>query len=346
MAIPAIPTNLYVQTANSQVYLSWDLISGATSYSVQRSTDGVTFTTVSSPSVPNYLDTSVTIGTQYFYQVASTNTSGTSPYTPSQSAVPVPTGEMSLGQLRLNSQQRADRVNSEFVTLPEWNSYINQSLFELYDLLITAYEEYYVASPAQFTTDGSSQVFPLPDGSTSFINSLTGQSFVAPPFYKLKGVDLGVSNANTGWVTINKFNFIDRNKYFYPNTQSTIYGVFNMSYRMLGNNIEFIPLPSSNQNIRLWYIPRMVMLLKDTDITSQSVSGWIEYVIVDAAIKALQKEESDTSVLQMQKEALIKRIEASARNRDQGMPDTISDTRSLGSWGNNGGPMGGYPGGF
>ena len=61
---------------------------------------------------------------------------------------------------------------------------------------------------------------------------------------------------------------LDRNKYFYPNTQSTIYGVFNMEYRIMGmSNVMFIPIPSGNQYIRLWYYPRMKMLQADNDVT-------------------------------------------------------------------------------
>jgi hypothetical protein len=163
VAIPAIPQSFYVQTGNSQNYLSWNLVSGATSYNVQRSTDGVTYASVATPSTPYYLDTSVTVQTQYYYKVASVNSDGTSSYTSAQSVVPVLPGNMSLGELRLRAQQRADRVNSNFVTLPEWNYYINQSYYELYDLLITVYEDYYVSPRLQITTTNSAQ-YDLPNG--------------------------------------------------------------------------------------------------------------------------------------------------------------------------------------
>lgn len=331
MAIPSTPTNFNVQTGNGQALVTWDLVAGALTYSVERSVDNITYAVVSTPAVNQYLDTAVSLGVQYFYKVASTNVSGTSPYTTPQSIVPTPTGEMSLGQIRLMAQQRADRVNSNFVTMPEWNAYIQQSYFELYDLLITVYEDYFVASPVTFSTDGTTFLYPLPNG--------TNYS-AAAPFYKLMGVDLALNNAQNAYVTLNRFNFIDRNRYLYPNSAATIYGVFNMQYRLVGTNIEFIPTPTANQQIRLWYIPRLQQLLKDTDLTTASISGWIEYVIVDAAIKALQKEESDVSVLMAQKQGLIDRIQSSAMNRDVGQADKISDTRQ--SWG--GDSVGGYNG--
>lgn len=316
MAIPATPTNVYVQQGNGQVLISWDISAGASTYPVLRSTDNVTFTQISDAAPTSYLDTTVVPGTQYYYSVQAKNGTGSSPSSPTQGIVPALTGTLSLGQIRQMAQQRADRVNSNFVTVPEWNTYINQSAFELYDLLVNTYDDYYLALPYQFTTTGSTDLYDLP-----------------PNFDKLMGVDMGLSQSNNARVTLHKFDFIERNRYVYPNVTSTFLGVFNLRYRLMGNKLHFIPTPSGGQPMTVWYIPRMTQLLKDTDILD-GISGWIEYVIVDAAIKALQKEESDVSTLMTQKQMLQKRIEESAMNRDAGQPDTISPTRSSsgGGW--------------
>lgn len=338
MASLGVPGNFNVQSANQQILVSWNLSPGATQYIVNRSQDNVTYSvlaTVSgSPLATSYLDVSAVLGTQYWYTVQASNGTFTSISTAPQSAVPVPSGEMCLSQIRLAAMQRADRVNSNFVTMPEWRNYINQSMFELYDLLVTVYEDYFVARPVSFVADGRTFLYALPNGSNSFIDSLTNNVVIPPPFYKLLGVDLALNSANNGFVTINKFNFSDRNRFVYPNTASTIYGVFNLQYRLLGTNqIEFIPTPSGGQTMRLWYIPRLIELLQDTDTTSMGISGWVEYVIVKAAYYALTKEEADTTSLVMQLAALQKRIEESAVNRDAGMPDTISDV-NMGNWAN------------
>lgn len=346
MAIPGIPQNFIVQSANQEILCSWDLSTGATSYIVQRSADNVTFSTLAtvsgSPLATSYLDTSATLGTQYWYKVAASNTDGTSSYTTAQSAVPVPAGEKCLSQIRLEAQQTADRVNSNFVTKPEWNSFINLAMYELYDLLITEYEDYNVAVPAYFNLNGSDSQFPLPDGSETFQDE-SGTDFIPRPLYKLLGVDLAVNTAQNAWVTINKFNFIDRNNYLYPNSSSTIYGIYNMRYRVMGGNIQFIPNPASGQTVRLWYIPRLRELLRDTDTTDIGISGWIRYVIVRAAKYALDKEESDSSKLDQELLFLKARIEESAANRDAGQPDTISNTRQ-GNWTAGWGPWGGNSG--
>lgn len=339
MAAPATPRNFYAQAGNGTIYLSWDMSTGATSYTINRSNDGITYVVLDTSTVPSFYDDTAVVGTQYWYTVQSDN-GELSIATEAVTSVAVREGVNTLGSLRLQAQQRADRVNSNFVTKPEWNTYINQSALELYDLLITVYEDYYLAPKYVFLTDGSTAGYTLPNGVLVGTDGVTTQ-----PFYKLMGVDMGISNSENAKVTVHKYDFIERNRYVYPNVASTYFGVFNLRYRVMGSKIHFIPTPSAGQYLTLHYIPRLATLLADSD-TLDTISGWDEYIIVDAAIKALQKEESDVSVLMAQKQMLIDRIQSSAMNRDAGEPDTVSNSR-LNGYGNGwGGSDGGYNGGY
>lgn len=229
---------------------------------------------------------------------------------------------MTLAELRTATRQRADMENQSgvytnaFVKDNELNSYINQSYFELYDLLIASYgENYNVSPPFTFVTDGVNQFFNLPTD-----------------FYKLLGIDVQVTSSvsNNAWWTLKPFMFSERNKYAVPNTQ-LYFGITNLRYRIQGDQLWLNPLPQMNQTIRIFYQPRMTTLSSDSD-TVQGVSGWTEYIIIDAAIKCMQKEESDVSVLMNQKMAMLKRIEAMSENRDAGMPSTVSDSQSSNSF--------------
>jgi hypothetical protein len=221
---------------------------------------------------------------------------------------------VTLLQLRTSVRQRSDMVNSQFVTDAEVNSYINASCAGLYDLLVQKYgDNYYVQTPYTFATDGINFQFALP-----------------ADFYKLLGVDLALANTSDSFVTISKFEFRDRNRYAVPNFQS-FYGVTNLRYRLNGNNLWFTPTPSGGQTIRVWYVPKITYLALDID-TLDGISGWEEYVIIDAAIKCMQKEESDCSVLFSQKELIIKRIESAAENRDAGQPPKVVDSMYNDSW--------------
>lgn len=346
--LSALPQNVVLQTGNGQNFLTWGIVSGATAYSVQRSVDGVNWTTVGTPPTNSFLDNTVTVGVNYYYQVGSTSGAGTSPYSPSYplSITPCLPGNINLGYIRYLAQLRADKLNSQFLTTDEWNSNINQSMYELYDILITKFgDDYFLAPPVSFSTTGSAN-YPLPDGVTTFQNTLTGSPFIAPPLYKLAGVDCGVAVGNNAWVTLPRFNWIDRNKFVYPQLQANALGVFNLSYRQMGNTLWFIPRPSAGQYIQLWYIPVMQQLLQDTDMLDFSISGWCEYVIVDAAIKALVKEESfdAAAILGQVKAGLAERINTTAANRDVGQPNTVSDTRTNTGFYSNGGFSGGGSG--
>ena len=216
-----------------------------------------------------------------------------------------------LSDIRTAARQRSDMVNSQFVTDAEFNGYVNASAYELLDLLEQKYgTNYQFGLPYQFGTDGQTDQYPLP-----------------PDFYKLMGVDLLLGSTPQYSLTIQPFQFSERNRWAWPNMQA-LYGLVNLRYRMVGNMLWLIPRAAAGQVIRLWYVPRMVPMVQDTDVLWQAISGWEEYVIVDAATKALVKEESDPSALMAQKSALVMRIEAAAEARDEGRPPVVSDTRS------------------
>lgn len=351
MAVPYQPENLTAEQADGNILLTWSGSLGATSYQVQRSTDGVNFTNLAVTGVvAQYLDSLPGIATTYYYQVAAVNLSGTSTYSSIVQMVAAPPSEMSLGELRLRSQQTADRVNSPFVTTSEWNAFIRLAMYELYDLLITSYEDLFAQQFVFINTNGTTQNYPVPDGVTNYLGGSFPNSSGSPAqaFYKLAGMDLGINTSNNAWVTLLKFNFIERNKYVYPNSTSTIYGVYNMRYRLMGNNVNIIPTPAGNQQIRMWYSPKLPALLADNNLTTLGYSGWLRYPIVRAAKYALDKEEgSDTSKLDSELMFLKTRIEETSQNRDAGVADTISPTRQDPLYGGQGfGSGGGTQGGW
>lgn len=161
--------------------------------------------------------------------------------------------DVSLGSLRIQAQQRADLENNNAVSTPEWNQYLSQSRKRLYNLLVGAYgNDYYFAINYPFTITGSSQFISLPDGTPSFTDANGG---IAKKFYKLLGVDLQYSSSPTGYITLKRIEFIERNKYAYPNTAVNWNGYSNLKYRLEGDNLFLVPLPMAGQSGRIWYIP-------------------------------------------------------------------------------------------
>lgn len=226
---------------------------------------------------------------------------------------------VTLDSIREQCRARADMENSLFVKDSELTSYINNSIAELHDLLIQSYGDDYYVETVSFNGVSGQIDYALPNG--------TNYS-AAPKFYKLRGVDVRVGPGGQ-WLNVKRFNFNKRNS----DTDAIAFNLLGnpfIKYRIVGGNIRFNRDVDSNMEFRLWYYPVAVTLTLGSD-TYDDINGYVEYIIIDAAIKMLQKEESDVSVLAAQKSAIISRIINSASNRDANEPESVSDVSAEGN---------------
>lgn len=199
--------------------------------------------------------------------------------------------------------------NSNFITDSELNSYINSSIAELHDILVQSYGEDYYVKDITFTSTAQQEEYDL----TTVITD--------DDFYKLRGIDAKLNGDD--WFTLQRFNFNERNRFQNFGVWDYL-GITNVRYRLLGNKVRFSPAPDSEIQIRIWYIPVAEKLSADSD-ELRDFNQYSEYVITDACIKMLAKEESDASVFIAQKADLKRRIEEAANNRDAGANDSITD---------------------
>lgn len=216
---------------------------------------------------------------------------------------------VTLSSMRTRVRRRADMVNSTFVSDAELTQYINDAKDDLYDLLVQKYgQDYYttVSPETSFTTNVLS--YALPDD-----------------FYKEVGVDLKVSGNN--YVTCKPFMFAERNR-FNTLLSRGVLGYQSTFYKIIGNQIQFTQSPGSGSAFRIWYVPASPDLVNDSD-TFDGVNGWEKLIEVKAAIYCLQKEESDTSVLEREESKLVMRIEQAAESRQAGIGQRVTDVRDL-----------------
>lgn len=365
MAIAPAPSPVVLQTGNGVNLLSWNIVSGAATYQIQRSLDGVTFTNLAAPAVNYYQDASVTIGASYYYQVASVNGSGTSSYTASSPNLitPCAPGQINLGYMRYQAQLRSDLLGSNFITTDEWNLMLNNSIFELSDILTCKFgEDYFLAAPLVIQSN-SALAYPLPNGTNYLqIGGLPNANGTpAPACFKVYGMDFnsyGAQVNNTqGWVSMSRFNWADHNKYniLLGAASNNVSGQYcSFQFREMGDQVYIIP-SNSGQYFRLWYVPIHPQLLLDTDMMPFGYSAWWEYPVIDAAAKALEKQQfTDQAANLMQRKAGLEiRIEVTAANRNVGSPNCATNSRSTmgdpnfsGPGGNGNGFGGGSAGGF
>lgn len=110
--------------------------------------------------------------------------------------------EVTLTDLRNQSRQRADMVNSTFITDAELDGYINEGFLELYDLLTQKFGDEYFHTSFEITIGPTANVYALPSD-----------------FYKLKGVEIDQAGGGNRFTTVVPFMFQERNRYAFNSTQ-------------------------------------------------------------------------------------------------------------------------------
>lgn len=228
---------------------------------------------------------------------------------------------MTLAALRARAQERANMEDSGLVTDAEWTTLLNGSAFALYDLLVASYGDDYFETNGTITTDGTDRI-ALPAGVV----------------YKLTGVEILIagSGSTAQYQTLQRFKKGERNTRSLPGVAAP--GDWsNLRYRESGEYLWLTPIATSGQTIRIWYVPRWIPLSAEAD-TFDGISGWLEWVIADAARKALIKEESDTAAIERELAELRGRIVAMAANRDQTGANRVTDVHGQdGAWSHGGG---------
>lgn len=219
---------------------------------------------------------------------------------------------MSLADLRAHALERADMVNTSFVSTSELDAIINGEGAELHDLVVTLFED-------QFTTEFS---FTLGAGvSTLALSSLPAGA----PFYKLRGVD---RSDGSDWFTLRRFEWASRND---GRTQTSV-RPRDVRYRLVGASLRLSPDASAQGDYRLQYIPGYVNLVAPSDVLDYP-EQWVEYVLAGTAAKLLAKEESDPGVQLSLKSAMRARIEKMGVNRDAAGPERVERIRDRDRYG-------------
>lgn len=212
-------------------------------------------------------------------------------------------------------RNRGDFNNTQFVTDEELTSYINYSLKELHGHLINNWGGDYFLDSVDVQ---------VPAGATESSGSLPAD------LLKVAGIDLAVSGK---WITIQPFNFNERNLWQSLNLQGQATQLFtNYRYRIRNRKVVLTPSATGAVTLKVWYYPDAPQLnvLTDEISVNDALSGWLEYVIVDVVIKCKIKEETDFAPFMKQKADMLERIKTESQNRDAGSPQTAVDVYATG----------------
>lgn len=208
---------------------------------------------------------------------------------------------VTLTTLRTRVRERADMVGSSFVadSATGLDAWINEANQKLHGMLVEALGEEYVSSISNFTTAGTD--ISVPSG-----------------FFKLYGVDLNYQGLRR---TLMPYVRNERNLYREANNSVP-------RYALIGSAIRLYPVPESGLAGTILYAPEATVLVNASDAVNYP-NGWERFIVLDAAIQALLKEESDVRGLMAERNAVVAEIEQAKENRDLAMPKRVTDTAYL-----------------
>ncbi|SFM13148.1 Pectate lyase [Paenibacillus sp. 1_12] len=121
LGAPNKPTGFVAIADDGSVKLSWNAISGVTSYNVKRGTvSGGPYSTVASSTQASYEDNAVINGTTYYYVVSAVNTNGESPVT--DEIIVLPAKVLTVDKTAIASATVFNTIQSAVNAIPTTNT--------------------------------------------------------------------------------------------------------------------------------------------------------------------------------------------------------------------------------
>lgn len=209
---------------------------------------------------------------------------------------------VTLATLRTRARERADQANSTLVSDSRLNDWINEANQRLHSMVVDALGQQYISSTSTFTTVADQSDYTLPAG-----------------FYKLYGVDL---NYNGVTRTLLPYETLERNVY----RESRLTGApFVPRYALIGTSLRLYPIPTAGLTGTILYAPEATVLSGDSDAVTYP-NGWERFIVIDAAIQMVIKEESNPNDLRAERERIEQEIERTKEARDLAAPKRVVDT--------------------
>jgi hypothetical protein len=220
-----------------------------------------------------------------------------------------------LAELRDEVRQRADCENDPHVTNTELTRYLNQSCAALHAIMVEADEGEFIEQADLVTVAGvellALDTLPVSD-------EIQG-------LYKLAHVEATVNGIvrELGRWTWERYTAA-------RNASTWALRDVPLSYRLVRNklgvpSLQFAPAPDGAYPIRVHYITPFIDMVADSDVYDGR-DGWEEWVVWDAAMKCLVKEESSLADARTERDAVMARIKPQIDTPDRDHPPTVRDT--------------------
>ncbi len=225
--------------------------------------------------------------------------------------------------LRDAARERADMVNSQFVTDAELNRWIENSRRHLYNKLVGKYEDYFIKWITQASLISLSSPTP---------GIVVGEADYMLPIDYFKMVLVEEIYSGGGSNELSKYRFADLPRFRGQGNSKPIgyvlygsndYDPHGSGAPVTGSRIKLVPPPDqTTYELTLTYVPTCPELTGDAGVAGSMdhINGFNEWVELDVTIKALTKEEAEVGGLVAERNSWMEAMEAIFIPRDIGQP--------------------------
>ncbi len=242
---------------------------------------------------------------------------------------------VSADELEQRVRERADMVDSQFVTSAEVQRFLEAAWQELYAIMVASGEDLFIRR----ARISNSKVDPLVTENGDLIVTENGDVIIVggvvtqnsyinlPAQMKALRLVKHVDGLRLRKATLHDLeNWTSSSRANKPLFYRLEMDPLNDFLRL-----EFQPPPDKSYDFDLFYVPALSLReFLTTSYVSIPVRGWDEYLVLTAAAKALNKEETDIANVMKERADLTERIKSDLSPFDKSEPDVVAQIANSG----------------
>lgn len=202
---------------------------------------------------------------------------------------------------------QTDTVNDPHITDAFVLSLVDKSYNKLYKQISLQFAGFFDTENTSTTLAVGTRAYALPSD-----------------FLHLRGVDILIGSDR---VRMQRFAFGDRDRIsndprfipFYRYDRAQKY-----RYMVQKNNLRIEPVPDSTESLVLTYVPRPTRITSSSD-TFDVIAGFEDFIVYDASISVLQKQERDPAVFMQLRADALSTITNLCSSRETNEPIQVRD---------------------
>ncbi len=242
---------------------------------------------------------------------------------------------VSADDLEQRVRERADMVDSQFVTSAEVQRFLEASWQELYSIMVASGEDLFIrrvritGSAADPLVTESGDLIVTENGDVLIVGGVipVGSYVNLPAQTKALRLVRIVDGRRLRKATLHDLEFIQGSSY---RGEPTAYRI-DMDPQNTHLRLELYPAPDKSYEFDVFYVPALSLKeFLSSSFVSIPVRGWDEYCVLTATAKCLSKEEAEIGSVMKERDILLERIRADLVPFDKSEPDVVVQMQQTG----------------